>query len=117
MEREPCREAAESAAPVGTAEPGDADALTRGEALAALDHARDDLMAGHERQPGLRELPVDDVEIGAADAAGGDLEEHLAGLRLRLGDVLEAQRLALPVEHHRAHGLTVAPGVGSPRWE
>ena len=46
-------------------------------------------MAGHERQLRLRELAVDDVEVGAADAAGGDLEEHLAGLRLRLGQVLE----------------------------
>jgi hypothetical protein len=38
-------------------------------------------VAGHERQLGPLELAVDDMEVGAADAAGGHLEQHLAGPR------------------------------------
>jgi hypothetical protein len=51
----------------------------------------------------VRQLAVDDVEVGAADAAGGDAQEHLAGLRLGRRDVLQSQRLAGRVKHHRAH--------------
>ena len=37
-----------------------------------------DLVAGHERQLRVGQLAVDDVQVGAADAAGAHLEEHLA---------------------------------------
>ena len=63
-------------------EPGDADPFADGEALDAgaelLDDA-DDLVAGNDRQPLVRQLAVDDMQIGAADAAGLDADQHLAG--------------------------------------
>jgi hypothetical protein len=60
-------------------------------------------VAEDERQLRARQLSVDDVEIGPADPAGGHVQEDLAGLRLRLRDLLEPQRLTDRVEHHRAH--------------
>ena len=62
-----------------------------------------DLVAGHERQPVRRQLAVDDVQVGSAHAAGMHAQEQLAGGRLRRGHVLELQRLAGRVKHHRAH--------------
>ena len=69
-------------------------------------------MPQDERQLRLGELSVDDVQIGAADPAGAHLDQHLAGPGLQVGQVGDLKRLALPLEHHRAHGLTLAPGVG-----
>jgi len=43
---------------------------------AGLDHAPRDLVA-HDHRWGARELIVLDVEVGAADAGGVDLQEHL----------------------------------------
>ncbi|HEY3549892.1 MAG TPA: hypothetical protein VGK69_02410 [Gaiellaceae bacterium] len=60
-------------------------------------------MTGDERELRPRQLAVDDVEIGAADAAGGYLQQHLTRLRHRIRHLLEPQRLARCVEHHRAH--------------
>jgi hypothetical protein len=37
----------------------------------------------------MRELAVDDVEVGASDAAGEDAQEDLAGPRLGHGQLLE----------------------------
>jgi hypothetical protein len=102
--------AAEAAGAVGPSEPRHADSLARREALAAGGHAPDDLVAGDEWELRLRELAVDDMDVGAADAAGGDLEQDLSGSGLRLREVGWPERLALPFQHHRAHGLSLAPG-------
>ena len=67
------------------AQPRHADAIADGEfrdARPKRRHMADDLMAEHERELGLRQLAVEDVQIGAADAAGRDLDEDLAGPRL-----------------------------------
>ena len=72
--------------------------------LAAAHDETDDLMAGNERQLGLRQLSVDDVQVGSADAAGRDCNEDLALGRLRIGQVGLAQRRARRVENHRTHG-------------
>jgi hypothetical protein len=56
-----------------------------------------------ERELRVRQLAVDDVEVRAADTAGRDPQEDLALLRHRHGSVLEPQRLAGRVKHHRAH--------------
>ena len=55
---------------------------------------------------GLCQLAVDDVQVGAADAAGLDLDQHLPGPGLGLGDVNEPQRLARGFEDHGAHRLS-----------
>ena len=65
-------------------------------------------MARHQRQLRLGQLAVDDVEIGAAHRARAHLDRHLPGARLGHGKVEEPQRLAGTLEHHRAHGLTLA---------
>src|SRR5256714_15694329 len=59
--------AAESAALVDRAKPGDPDAVTGREPLRALArclHPTDDHVADHERELGFAQLTVDDVEVG-----------------------------------------------------
>ena len=76
------------AMPAGVREPGNADPLADREAFDAgaepLDEA-DDLVAGNDRQPLVRQLAVDDVQIGAADAAGLDADQQLRRPRRGLG--------------------------------
>ena len=67
-------------------------------------------MAGDERQLRARQLAVDDVQVGPADAAREDAQQHLARPRLRHGQVAQLERLALRLEDHRAHGPIVRPG-------
>jgi len=66
----------------GTAKPGNADAHAEGQAFHAaangIDTA-DNLMAGDDGQFGIGQIAVDDMEIGAADAAGGDGDTNFAG--------------------------------------
>ncbi len=64
-------------------------------------------MAGDERQLRVGQLAVDDVQVGAADPACEHPEQDLA--RPRLGDlqILEPQRLARRVQHHRPHEVIV----------
>ena len=68
------------------------------------DCVTDDLVPGHERQLGLGQLAIDDVEVGAAHAAGRDCDEDLARARLGIGQLGLAERRARRVEDHRAHG-------------
>ena len=56
----------------------------RARSAAARRPLADDLVAGHERQLRVRQLAVDDVQIGAAHAAGVDAHQHLP--RPRLGN-------------------------------
>ena len=93
-----------TACAVRPAEPGDADAVAGDESLSPTDRAADDLVAWNERQLGLGELSVHDVQVGAAHAAGRDCHEDLALGRLRIGQVGLAQRRARRVENHRTHG-------------
>ena len=92
--------AAVAALAVGPAEPGDADAVAGREALRPLARAgdgADDLVARHQRQRRLAELAVEDVQVGAADAAGADRDQHLAGAGNRVRHpqpVAAAHRLA-----------------------
>ena len=65
---------------------------------------------GIERELRLRQLAVDDVEVGAADAAGRHAQQDLARPRLRRRNLLEPQRLAGRVKHHRAHATSISCG-------
>ena len=70
----------------GRAEPGHADPLAQGKAGDAGAERRDpadDLMAGDDRQLRVRQFAVDHMQVGAAHAAGRDLDQDLAGPRLR----------------------------------
>ena len=61
-------------------QPRHADAVADGKAFGARAkrrHMADDLVAENERQLGMGELAVEDVEIGAAHAASRDLDQDL----------------------------------------
>jgi CheY-like chemotaxis protein len=76
--------------------------------VAGLDDGADDLVAEHERQAGVGELAVRDVEIGAADPAGGDAEQELARTRAWDGELGGPERAARGFEQHGVHGANVA---------
>src|ERR1051326_7022145 len=84
------------AAAAGPAEPRHADA-----AAAVVD--ADDLMSEDERELRVGKLAVSDVEVGAADGAGGNADAELAGARDRRRNVAQRQRRALMFEEHRSH--------------
>ena len=78
----------------------------------ALPHALDDagaLVAEDARRVPGRVGARGRVEVGVADAAGGEPDEHLAGLRLREVDLLDDERLPELLEHGGAD-----PHAGDP---
>src|SRR2546430_5162248 len=87
----------------GGAQPREAHARARLEArrpgARALDPA-DDLVAGNDRRPDERQVALDEVEVGATDAARADPDEDFVRARLRDRPPLEAE------------GLVVGPGPG-----
>ena len=99
----------------GVAEPRHADARAerRVDAVADRLDPADDLVAGNDRQLRIGQFAVDDVQIGAADAAGLDAHADLAGARLGLGPFLDREPLAGPPVNHGAHGARLAQkGLG-----
>src|SRR5262245_32407237 len=89
----------EFAFPAGVAEPRHAEsrAERHPDAVAWCDDFADDLMTGHERRAGKRQVAVDDVQIRAAHAAGANTEQQLSrlwgGPWPRLGDELRARSM------------------------
>jgi hypothetical protein len=69
-------------------------------------------MPGHERQPGVRQLTVDHVQIGAAHGAGAHAEQHLARPRPRSGPILQHKRALRGSQDEGAHGS--APSILRP---
>ena len=108
----PAREAGR--APIAGVEIGlGADALAhpRLRARAGLDHAPGDLVA-HDHRWGAGELVVLDVEVGAADTGGVDLQQHLIRARHGPGHRSEADVLGPPVALDQAgHGLGFGRGL------
>src|SRR3954447_5718522 len=88
---------------VGPAEPRHADPP-----VGPGDRA-DDLVPDHERRARHVELAVDDVQVGAADAARVHLDQQLAGPGLGVGHGVEPQRLTGAVEEHGAHRQRFTP--------
>jgi hypothetical protein len=100
----------------GPAQPWDADALAVRVAIDARTsrgHRADHLVARNDRQGRVGQLAVDDVKIGATDAAGMDPDQHLAGPRLGHRTLPQGQRRPRPFQHHRGHrfGHTLLPSV------
>ncbi len=60
-------------------------------------------MAEDQRQVRFGEFAVDDVQIGAADAAGAYREADLTRARLWIGKLAGPKRGAGLVENHRKH--------------
>src|SRR5215212_2533952 len=94
------------ALPAGVAEPGNADALARREPLRPsperIDDAHD-LVAGDQRQFRMLEVALHDVEVRAAHRAGLDPHADFAGPGFRRRNLLQAERLADPSQHHGLH--------------
>ena len=91
----------------GMAEPSDADARRRGlqaDAFADRLDPADDLVPGDDRQLRVGQFAVDDVQVGAADAAGLDPHADLASARLGRRPLLDRQPFAGPTQNHGAHG-------------
>jgi hypothetical protein len=90
-------------------EPGNANSIPHGKPDIALthgSHASDNLVSGNERKLGVRQVAVDDVEIGAADGARRNFDKHLAGTRTRRLPLNQPQGMASSLEHHRLHAST-----------
>jgi len=66
--------------------------------------APDDLVSQYQWEVGMGELAIENMQIGAADAAGFHLEPHFARSRGGVRQIAEDQRGVLFFQDHRAHG-------------
>ena len=73
------------------------------------------LVAEHGRRVAGRVGARGGVEVGVADAAGDEPDQHLAGPRLGELDLLDGERLAELLEHRGAH-LHPRPPSPITRW-
>src|SRR5262249_38265709 len=81
----------------GVSEPGHANPVAWRKASdigADRRHPSDDLVPGHDRQLRINELAVNDMQIGAADAASGNLDQDLACARRGYGPLARDERRA-----------------------
>lgn len=86
---------AEFTGPAGGAQPGDAGTVAGSpatDATAKSYHTAHGLVTGNERQPSRTNIALRELQVGAADATGADLEQEFTGTRLRRGEVLDAER-------------------------
>ena len=91
----------------GMTEPGNADAFTHPQAFdASTDRIdpTDDLVARDDGQMGIWQFAVDDMQVGAADAASQYLDANLARSRMPVGEIGPFQRRSECPEHHCLHG-------------
>ena len=73
----------------------------------------DDLMARDDRHLRVGQLAIDDMQIRAADAAGGHLHANLARPGLPIGEFGPFKSGPKLLQHHRLHG--VLQFCGKPR--
>jgi hypothetical protein len=103
------RMAAIPAIAIDAADPGDAGAGAEREFWSgSVDDFADDLVAGDDAGMDWRKVAFNDVQVSAADSAGEDFEENMAGLRLEAGNFLYREPLAGVVgrvEDGGAHGI------------
>ncbi len=109
-----------TAGAVGLPQPGDAKAVTDGNSVdPATDRVdiADDFVSGDGTGPARPQVTFGEVQVGAADTAGRNLQPDLAGSRFGYRDDRPAQRPRrcrsrggdLPADHRRCH----APDVPS----
>jgi len=78
---------------VSAADPGDADTHSLREIWpAALDDLADDLVTGNDVFMPDGQFPFDDVQIGAADAAGTNSQKYMTWRELRGWSIFNPQR-------------------------
>jgi hypothetical protein len=78
--------------------------LQLGDVRSDLGHPAGELVPRDHRQA-RRELPLQDVQVGAADPAGGDLDHHVAAARARVVDALHRD-LTWCADHRCSHETT-----------
>jgi hypothetical protein len=74
----------------GLVQPGEADAVAFLEALGVFPgscDAADDLVTRHDGQDGERDLPLADMDVGAAEPAALDVDHDFSGIRLGVGQL------------------------------
>jgi len=62
-------------------------------------------VAGDDRHLWVGQLAIDDMQIRAADAAGGHLHANLAWSGLAVGEIRQLERGPKLLQHHRLHGV------------
>src|SRR6202012_2746588 len=95
-------------APAGNDDHVIALAKTRGSAAVRADprHDAGDLVARNDRRGDVEvapEISIDELGVGAADAAWGDPDQELVGPDLRNRDFLEDQRLTILMQAGGSH--------------
>jgi hypothetical protein len=96
----------------GVAEPRDADTHADAQPLDAdrID-AANDFMARNNWQFRIWQFAVDDVQIGTADAAGGDLYSNLARTGFGVREFLPDERPADLFQDHCIHEVVLLRGL------
>src|ERR1700690_3432602 len=91
--------------PARVAEPGhpDANAGLEADPLANRVNAADNLMSWHNGKLGIRQFAVDDVEIGAANAASLDPHANLTRSGRWLSPFFHHEPFVRPMQDHGAH--------------
>jgi hypothetical protein len=87
--------------PTGKAQPGRTDPhapLEPWDSRADFRHAANDLMAGNHAGSASRQIAVDDMKVGSANAARADLDDDV-------GRLLQLRPRAPPTNQRRADGL------------
>ena len=103
---------AEPTLAAGPAEPGHAHAIAFAEPLDVQSgggDTPDDLVPRNDGQVRLRQLPVHDVQIGAAYAASPDPHQDLARSGLRHGALAFRERGARHFQNHCPHAAMLLP--------
>ena len=111
-----------AARPAGPRQPGHTHPVPRGEPVragAALRDLAHDLVPRDERQLRVRELTVDHVEIGSADAAGPHAQQHLPGSgpgnRCRGPAQVPARSVEQHGQHRQPRRRRVRSNIAGPR--
>jgi hypothetical protein len=80
---------------IDSAQPGDTDPrANRQLGVRAFHHFADDLVPGNEIGPQRGQFTVDDVQVGPANSAPQNAQQHVPGLQLRSGNLFDLQGLA-----------------------
>jgi hypothetical protein len=67
-------------------------------------HPPDDFVTGNEWKLRLCQLAIDDVQVGAADAASEQLKRSWRGDGSGIGSSMSLSGDPADLEHHRLHG-------------
>ncbi len=110
---------AELARAAGGSQPGDSNAVAYLAVMATRserDHGAHHLMAGDDRKGHRFQVPFDNVQVCATGRAAVNPDQHLAGTRFRVGQLLELERCGVDrrvlAEDGGSHDKTI--GTPSP---